>query len=304
MYLILIICTCLILLTILSIFAQQLKELRASVLAYGKLNLGNIEKPKTPWANALSKLIVPKHYFSHFYVIGLVTAIICWMELALWTQYNTSLLLIPLLQKWDNDNGSYHVSQQQCLIGLTLMTLHLSRRVYESFYIEKASKTATMNVSHYLIGVGFYGAMVLGTWLEGATQFNIWDSYKQQHNNNNNLITTLISVFLFVYASYHQYQCHAILATLRKNSSGYAIPRGDWFEYIVTPHYFADILVYLSLNILYQFQNYILLCGLVWTTVNLSIVSNETQAWYQTYFKEKYHQAFPKGRWRIIPGCF
>lgn len=307
MYLILIICACLITLTILSILAQQLKELRASVLAYGKLNLENTEKPTTFWGNALAKLIVPKHYFSHFYVVGLFTAIVCWLELFLWCQYRKSFSVIYFLQRLDIESGSNHVNSQDCLIGLSLYTLHLTRRVYESFRIEKASKTATMNFSHYLIGVGFYGAMVLGTWLEGATRFNIWGQKSDAISQQNNLTVTAISIGLFFYASYHQYKCHAILASLRKdsNSGSYAIPRGDWFEYIVTPHYLADILIYLSLNILYRFQNYIMLFGLIWTIVNLSIVSNETHTWYIKYFSaEKYNQVFPKGRWRIIPFCY
>lgn len=56
MYLIIFICTCLIILTILSICAQQLHELQASVLAYGKLNLHNNKKPTTLWAKSALKM--------------------------------------------------------------------------------------------------------------------------------------------------------------------------------------------------------------------------------------------------------
>jgi 3-oxo-5-alpha-steroid 4-dehydrogenase 3 len=155
-----------------------------------------------------------------------------------------------------------------------------------------------MHISHYLVGIGFYGAMVFGTWLEGLSLFG--NRLEETHY----FITTIISISLFIYASIHQYNCHVILASLRKDSNeGYTIPRGDWFEWIVVPHYFADILIYLSLCILYRFQNCILLCGLIWTVINLSVVANETQSWYYNHFtKEKYNVAFPHGRWRIIPG--
>ncbi|CAO3630609.1 unnamed protein product [Mucor hiemalis] len=198
-------------------------------------------------------------------------------------------------------HGARHtpLDKQTCIIGLTLMTLHLARRCYELFLIERPSKTATMHVSHYLIGIGFYGAMVFGTWLEGLS------SFKAQSNNNNNstIYTTVIAIGLFFYASLHQYHCHVILASLRKDTDkGYTIPRGDWFEQIVVPHYFADILIYLSLCILYRFQNCILLCGLIWTTTNLSIVASETHSWYQHHFTiEKLKITFPHRRWRIIP---
>ncbi|KAL9546132.1 hypothetical protein MBANPS3_006813 [Mucor bainieri] len=287
-----------------SICAQQLHELQASVLAYGKLNLHNNKKPATQWARYLSKWTVPKHYFSHFYVIGLITAVLSTMELVSLYKFNKPLFMMQILDQYDTRNGTHHLSWQQCSVGLSLFTLHLMRRVYESFWIEKPSKTATMHASHYLIGVGFYGAMALGTWLEGVS--NVGPSFTQQDTYVN--MTSLTAIALFLYASYHQYRCHVILSLLRKSkdqASSYSIPRGDWFEMLVTPHYFADILVYLSLNILYRFQNYILICGLIWTIVNLSVVSGETQQWYQTHFSaEKLQQAFPHGRKRIIPGLY
>lgn len=304
MYLIVFICACLIILTILSVCAQQLHELQASVLSYGKLTLHNDKKPKTTWATHLAKLTVPKHYFSHFYVIGLITACVSITELTVWSWYRQPLILIQLLQQYDTERGSNHANWQQSILGLALMSCHLIRRVYESFWIEKPSRTATMHASHYLIGVGFYGAMVLGTWLEGASNFDIWphQTYGSQHP----WAITLLSVVLFIYASYHQYTCHSILASLRRGQrSGYDIPRGDWFEMLVTPHYFADILIYLSLNILYCFQNRVLVCGLLWTIVNLSIISTETQTWYYQHFSTaKYNEAFPNGRYKIIPYCY
>ncbi|KAI9357172.1 3-oxo-5-alpha-steroid 4-dehydrogenase-domain-containing protein [Pilaira anomala] len=299
MFLINFITCCLILLTLLSICAKKLHELQASVLSYGKLNLHNHKKPTTFWATQLAKLTVPKHYFSHFYLVGLVFAFVCILELAYLQYYQHPFLLIALLQHYDSMNRTHVLEWQSCIIGLTLLTLHLSRRVYESFWIEKPSKTATMHLSHYLIGIGFYGAMVFGTWLEGLSNFYEYQPLQPFP------ITTYIAILLFMYASYHQYQCHVILASLRKDTDteGYKIPRGDWFEWIVTPHYFADILIYLSLCILYRFQSYILNAGLIWTVVNLSIVSNETNTWYHLHFPaEKYNLAFPKGRWRIMPG--
>ncbi|KAI7904611.1 3-oxo-5-alpha-steroid 4-dehydrogenase-domain-containing protein [Cokeromyces recurvatus] len=311
MYLIIIICSCLITLTLLSICAKKIHELQASVLSYGKLNLHNNRKPITSWAQTLSTLKIPKHYFNHFYVIGLFTALESILEITLWLYFKRSFILIRLLQRYDVNMGSDHVSREQIWIGLVMMTCHLIRRVYESFWIERPSKTATMHLSHYFIGVGFYGGMVLGTWLEGAAQLGLWgeeDSRRGRDEQKQSLhvLTLLIAFGLFLYASYHQSRCHKILASLRKQDREvYSIPRGDWFEFIVAPHYFADILIYLSLNILYHFQNYIFICGLIWTIVNLSITANETQSWYYHHFsREKYHQAFPHGRYRIIPGCY
>lgn len=298
MYLITFISSCLLILTFLCVCAKILPELHASVLSYGKLNLHNDKKPTTSWATQLSKLIVPKRYFSHFYVVGLVFALLSATELTYLQLCHRPLMLIWILNH-DNMEGTQRLDKQTCIIGLSLMTLHLTRRVYESFLIEKPSKTATMHCSHYLVGFGFYGAMVFGTWLEGLSSFG-------QPQAETHLFCTLVAISLFFYASFHQYNCHVILASLRKDvDSGYTIPRGDWFEWLVTPHYFADLLIYLSLCILCRFQSHILLCGLVWTITNLSVVAGETQRWYQVHFStEKYNLAFPRGRWNIIPGCY
>lgn len=171
MYLIFLLCFCLITLTVLSLCANLFHELQASVLAYGKLNLNNTKKPTTFWAHYLSTLTIPKHYFSHFYVVGLFFGLLCSAEL-----YFKNGFVIYFLHQFDQPTGSRHLSQLQCQIGLFLINLHLTRRVYESNKIEKPSKEAMMHVSHYLAGIGFYGAMVFGTWLEGASHLGVWST--------------------------------------------------------------------------------------------------------------------------------
>ncbi|KAG1040460.1 hypothetical protein G6F25_004761 [Rhizopus arrhizus] len=268
---------------------------KASVLSYGKLNLHNTKKPKTSWAHYLSTLTVPKHYFNHFYVVGLSFGILCAVEL-----YFKDGILFYILRQLDQPSQSDRLSQMQCRIGLLLINVHLARRVYESFRIERPSKEAMMHISHYLVGIGFYGAMVFGTWLEGASYLGVWPTAPIEKGCID--WTTFIAISLFLYASIHQYRCHCILASLRYlSTTKYSVPKGDWFEWIVAPHYFADILIYVSLCILYRFQNMIILFGLVWTVVNLSITANQTFLWYQKQFPQ--HPELKK-RWRIIPGIY
>lgn len=130
------------------------------------------------------------------------------------------------------------------------------------------------------------------------------DGWKLQNEKGFPIVSTLLGIGLFLYASYHQYKCHSILAALRinkKNDDGqhYRVPYGDWFEYLVAPHYTCDALIYLSLCILYQGQSIILLCGFLWTLVNLSIVASETKVWYMATFPD-----FPKKRWIMVPGLY
>ncbi|KAJ8653066.1 hypothetical protein O0I10_011286 [Lichtheimia ornata] len=308
MYLISFVCFCLCTLTFFAILARCIPLLRSSVLSYGKLQSIAVH-PTSTIASQLAQWTVPKSWFSHFYVVGLISALYCFAEIVLLLQWHGHGPVLYCLRVWDIPQASSHISVLESLVALALLTLHLARRVYESFYIERSSLEARMHVSHYLAGVGFYGAMVLATWLEGAANFGVWSGIPSPSALGlSDLLCTrvVMATLLFFYASMHQHQCHCILASLRtkKEENHYQIPRGDWFEWIVVPHYFADILVYLSLCILHGFRNWILVCGLIWTVINLSITASGTEEWYKTKFGLRYQATFPKGRWIILPGIY
>ncbi|KAI8878152.1 hypothetical protein K501DRAFT_228957, partial [Backusella circina FSU 941] len=300
MYLIYLLCLCLSILALLTIIAKQVQKLRSTVLAYGKLKL-HADQPTTYWTRVISQLTVPKYYFRHFYVIGLLFALECLVELSVVTSRGVVGPVLYLVKYFDTPEGSARISYTQSLICQCLLMIHLSKRVYECFFIERPSKTAVMHVTHYLVGIGFYGAVVFGTWLEAAVHFGVWSSDDITHWSSPSLLSTTIAILLFSYASYHQHICHCILASLRDHSKGYAIPRGDWFEWIVAPHYFADILIYLSFNILFTFKSHIMMAALIWTLCNLATTADETSHWYKAHFGDKYLTTFPKDRYRIIP---
>ncbi|CDH58502.1 3-oxo-5-alpha-steroid 4-dehydrogenase [Lichtheimia corymbifera JMRC:FSU:9682] len=308
MYLISFVCFCLCTLTFSAILARCIPLLRSSVLSYGKLQ-SIATRPTSSIALQLAQWTVPKSWFAHFYVVGLISALYCFAEIVFLLQWHGHGPVLYCLRMWDIPQASSHISVLESIVALALLTLHLARRVYESFCIERPSLEARMHVSHYLAGVGFYGAMVLATWLEGAANFGVWSGKLSPPALDwSDLLCTrvVMATFLFFYASMHQHQCHCILASLRtkKEANHYQIPRGDWFEWIVVPHYFADILVYLSLCILHGFRNWILICGLIWTVINLSITASGTEEWYKAKFGLRYQATFPKGRWIILPGIY
>lgn len=75
----------------------------------------------------------------------------------------------------------------------------------------------------------------------------------------------------------------------------YSIPRGDWFELVSCPHYFAEIMIYLSISVVLE-------CSTIWWTVCLFVAINQimyglfTHQWYHDHFKN-----YPKKRKAIIP---
>lgn len=65
-----------------------------------------------------------------------------------------------------------------------------------------------------------------------------------------------VGIFFFLVGNLVQFRCHMILANLRNSSrtseainGKYFLPQGFWFELVSSPHYFAEILIYLGLNI-------------------------------------------------------
>ena len=108
-------------------------------------------------------------------------------------------------------------------------------------------------------------------------------------------------VFLFLWASCHQWNCHNILAKLRHSKRGrtvklYRIPYGDWFEYVSSPHYLAEILIYISFFLMQGGQNIYVGLILLFTIQNLTLGATVTHEWYHSKFKD-----YPKDRNRIFP---
>jgi len=121
--------------------------------------------------------------------------------------------------------------------------------------------------------------------------------YWQDKSNNIFSFPVLMGLMLFFYASYHQHKCHKILASLRTKEDTFSIPRGDWFEYVSCPHYFAEILIYISIVFVVGPTNlsaWLIICFVI---LNLSHSALLTHSWYQKQF----HKSYPNQRKVIFP---
>lgn len=76
----------------------------------------------------------------------------------------------------------------------------------------------------------------------------------------------------------------------------YRIPYGDWFEFVSSPHYLAEIMIYISLFLLQKAKNIYIGLILLLTVENLSLGATVTHDWYKKKFKE-----YPQSRNRIVP---
>ncbi|KAF9134115.1 hypothetical protein BG015_003456 [Linnemannia schmuckeri] len=193
------------------------------------------------------------------------------------------------------------------------------RRWYESWFVERPSVEAKIHVTHYIVGITFYSAMAPSTWIDA---YEAW--IKQGAATGLAASATaasatppldsmliglngqcLLGLMMFIWASWHQYNCHVILANLRPKpvkeedkpkKQDYKVPFGDWFQYMVAPHYSAEMLIYLSLYLMASSSPMTanssvaptLLYAFAWVVANLGIVARETDQWYRTRFGARY----------------
>ncbi|KJP88418.1 hypothetical protein AK88_01870 [Plasmodium fragile] len=170
----------------------------------------------------IDQMTISKKHFAHFYVIGLVV--------------NSVLLICDLRQRGGSEQTVLHCMS----ITNVLLQVQLIRRLLEQLFVVRTTPKSVMHVFSYLLGVTFYL----------VTPYSL-------HNNEKREYTTvgLIPVVMFLLGTLIQYDSHVRLAKLRpkgpKNlDSPYKVPHGGLFYFVSCPHYFAEILIYLSFLLL------------------------------------------------------
>jgi 3-oxo-5-alpha-steroid 4-dehydrogenase 3 / polyprenol reductase len=191
--------------------------------------------------------LLPKSWFLHFYVY------------ASW--FNIIMLFYSIRFR------NYEVSK----ILWTLMEIHFLRRWEECLRVSKSGREARMHVFHYVFGLGFYTCVCIAVTCCGSFPIH-W-------------FTSIILILMFVIASYLQRSCHRILANLRPDSSyDYVLPKEGWFLYLACPHYFFEILIYLSMVLIQAGQSITLNFLLAVTICNLTITARKVSSWYRSQF--------------------
>lgn len=146
-------------------------------------------------------------------------------------------------------------------------------------------------------------------------------------------IRLTLGVALCVWGQFEQYRHHCILARLRDNHKEqryHHIPNDGWFKYVSSPHYLAEIIIYVSFFIMlrgskencsnnemlnrissltgFPVTNFVVHCihqlhrlkpivCLIFVISNLSISAKNTHQWYITKFRE----AYPVNRKILVP---
>jgi 3-oxo-5-alpha-steroid 4-dehydrogenase 3 / polyprenol reductase len=188
-----------------------------------------------------------------------------------------------------------------------MMFLHGVRRLYETMFLQNAS-SARMWIGHYLVGCAFYLVVSITVFIEDLdrptgtldtkisliTGTTLGQSFFDSIDRH-----SLSAAALFITASIWQYNIHSTLASLRlpgaRKATYLAPPSSSLsFQLFLTPHYTAEILIYLALTL--QLRNWTIFSALVWVVTNLSVSAGETRVWARSKFKGN-----EWGQWNLIP---
>ncbi|KYQ93702.1 hypothetical protein DLAC_11613 [Tieghemostelium lacteum] len=220
-------------------------------------------------------------------------------EISIHSKYSWSILYFELITLSFSILIIFNLSIQSKLVFLCLLIQGI-RRFIETMFIQKHTITY-MNILQFISGIAFYVFVNISLLSEDITSHTTL-------RGNSDSIVSIISTILFIYSSFKQYQSHVILSNLRPSNNVYKstqqqqqkpiyqIPMGGWFGYVSSPHYFAEILIYLSIVFQYQFRNLSSWFILIFVIFNLTERSIQVHQWYNNKF-----QNYPKDRYAIIP---
>jgi steroid 5-alpha reductase family enzyme len=171
---------------------------------------------------------------------------------------------------------------QWLVLGVVLT--HFVKRTLEVLFLHKYS--GNMQILTFGVIVGAYSLMAgMISWLNG-----------QQTASLNAVFYAGLA--LYAVGELGNFYHHKLLAGLRKNDSGYHIPKGGWFEYATCPHYFFELLAWLGIFLVSQ--HFFTLLTFIAMVGYLTGRSIKTRQWYKERFKKKY----PANRKYMIPYIF
>ncbi|GAA6217859.1 polyprenol reductase [Lates japonicus] len=241
---------------------------------------------------------VPKRWFWHFYAIS-----VCWNGLLLALYLNfifqhqsrpswpTGILdILTGVPRTDSQ-----VPQLSTVLVQLLLWVHSLRRLLECVFVSVFSD-GSMHLVQYVFGLGYYivlGLTVLCSDHVGKGTGTLLSQLDWFH---------MAGFAIFIAASLLQHQSMVLLARLRTGKSGavetlaHREPKGGWFELVSCPHYFAELLIYISLTMVFRGLS------LTWWLVVLYVFFNQAlaaQLCHDLYINK--YESYPKHRKAFIP---
>lgn len=172
----------------------------------------------------------------------------------------------------------------------------------------RASEKSKMWITHYVVGLGFYVTIGMAIWVDSASTPTSSSHPTTPH-------VPIPALVVFMISSICQHIAHKHLSSLKK----YSLPGTDpalisslLFKYTLTPHYFCEVMIYLSLAFIggstsdgfglggNVIVNQTLLIATIFVAVNLGVSAGNTYVWYV----DKFGREMVGGRWKMVPGIY
>ncbi|XP_013792664.1 polyprenol reductase-like [Limulus polyphemus] len=279
-------------------FPIHVPQILRSFFKYGKA-----AEPYEKYYHFLRVLELPKSWFVHFYIFAsILYSFVTWMICSVYFQKKqVPSFVLDLLHIFAGPNQRASASPEAVVLVESLLLLHIYQRLYECVNVNVFS-AGKINILHYCVGHGFYVGVAL-TILEEAPGFSLNETRELTHYSWSSVKWyQAFGVLLGLWGIYLQHSSHVILASLRKNSKGsvvtyhHQLPSGGWFDWVSCPHYFAEIVIYMAMNLILggHHGNWWLVC--LWVICNQVLAAIMSHHWYKSNFKE-----YPKTRRAIVP---
>lgn len=235
------------------------------------------------------QMMVPKAWFAHMYMTSLA---MCAAFLALESLGG------------DSRGGLRSVLEGKLscrFVVLVFFAMHSLRRYLESIYTFNYGK-AEMHIAGYLVGVLYYILVPLTLFAEAGSE-----SYAFKG------IINLCGQLLFFGGNFAQNRFHNYLGkskegvTLvsgfdpsRNTQKKYKYPVGLGFDHVYCPHYTAEVVLYIGLNLMVPYS-LALKAMLLFVAANLSITADKNYTWYLEKFPAQTKMKGYARRKRIFP---
>ncbi|RVE73811.1 hypothetical protein OJAV_G00035030 [Oryzias javanicus] len=262
----------------------------SDLIRYGKTK--NLKR--TSWLRLFD---VPKRWFWHFYIIS-----VCWNGFLLFLNVNfiyhrqsfPTWLTAVLDVLSGVSSPDSQVPQLSTVLVQLLVWVHSLRRLLECLFVSVFSD-GVMHVVQYGFGLVYYIAL-------GLTVLCV-DRIGKGTSSLSQLDWVQTTGFvLFVCASLLQHQSIVLLARLRTGATGavetlaHRMPTGGCFHWVSCPHYFAELLIYVSLGFVFGGRSS------TWWLLVLYVLFNQAlaaQLSHELYVSR--YQLYPKHRKALIP---
>ncbi|XP_059197398.1 polyprenol reductase isoform X2 [Centropristis striata] len=253
------------------------KTFRVYVLFQDLIRYGKTKQSlkREDWLRAFD---VPKRWFWHFYAISVgwnSLLLIFYLNFIFQQQSYPSWLTVILDILAGLPSTDSQVPQLSTVLVLVLLCVHSLRRLLECLFVSVFSDGA-IHLVQYVFGTG--------TLLSQLDWFHVGGSA------------------LFIGASLIQHQSMVLLARLRTGKSGtvetlaHRVPEGGGFKLVSCPHYFAELLIYVSLSLVFGGLS------LTWWLVVFYVLFNQAlaaQLCHDLYMSK--YESYPRGRKAFIP---